>query len=181
MTRIWKDLPGFPGFQASSDGWIRSLPDIDERGRFMPGFVRTPSTSDGGYLRTVIRRKDVKVHRLVALAFLPNPDNLPQVNHKNGVKTDNRVENLEWCTNAQNQLHKYRVLGQAGGLTGKRGAMCKNSKRVRGLSVDGGVVHEFGSAAEAARELGIGFGGISQAARGKLRSYKGVVWSYVEN
>jgi hypothetical protein len=177
--RVWRDIPGFAGYQASDDGYLRSLPDIDSRGRFMPGFVLSVSFNDNGYPRTCIKGKDVKVHRLVALAFIPNPDGLPQVNHKSGVKTDNRVGNLEWCTNAENQLHKYRVLGVPGGLTGKRGAMCKNSRRVRATSVATGEVSVYDSASEAARERGIDVSGISQAARGLLRSYKGQQWVYL--
>lgn len=177
--RIWKDIPGFPGYQASDDGYLRSLPDIDERGRFMPGRVMTPSFSDNGYSRTVICGKDVKIHRMVALAFLPNPGNLPQVNHKDGVKSNSRADNLEWCTNSQNQIHKYQVLGQAGGMTGKRGAACKNSKRVRAVSVATGETLDFDSGAEAARHLGVEPSGISMAARGVVKAYRGFHWFYL--
>ena len=67
-----------------------------------------------GYLRVALcengKQKRVFVHRLVAMKYIPNPHNLPQVNHKNGIKTDNRVENLEWCTASENQQHRRYVL-----------------------------------------------------------------------
>lgn len=67
-----------------------------------------------GYERVVLSKhgkpKRIPVHRIVAQAFIPNPNNLPQVNHKNGDKKDNRVENLEWCTRSENQRHRVDIL-----------------------------------------------------------------------
>lgn len=179
MSREWRDIRGYEGrYQVSDDGYVRSLPDIDPRGRFVGGVVLRAAQSEKGYLRVSIADKTFKVHRLVAEAFIPNTQGLPQINHKNGVKSDNRRGNLEWCNNSMNQTHRHRVLGQASAMTGRTGALCKNSKPVRARSVADGATYEFAGASEAARVLGVGQSGISLAARGELRSYKGYIWEY---
>lgn len=68
-----------------------------------------PRVHSNGYIRGLIDRKDVYIHRLVATCFIPNPDNLPEVNHKDGDKTNNTVENLEWCTRSQNNRHAFQT------------------------------------------------------------------------
>ena len=82
--------------------------------------VLVPCVNSQGYVETVLvtekgKRKNEKWHRLVAKAFIDNPENKPCINHKNGIKTDNRVENLEWCTSGENVRHAIDVLGKTFG------------------------------------------------------------------
>jgi hypothetical protein len=100
--------------------------------------------SDKGYRKIIVRENGrlhtVFVHKLVALAFIPNPENKPQINHKNGIKTDNRPGNLEWCTNRENAYHKAHVLKSFSGMTP---VVC----------VETGVAYE--TISEATRQTGI--------------------------
>lgn len=97
---IWKPIPGFNA-EASSLGRIKSY-YMTKSGR-----IRKFYQAKNGYLRVQFVKKEghKTVHRLIASAFIPNPDNLPFINHKNGIKTDNRIENLEWCDGFYNQRH----------------------------------------------------------------------------
>lgn len=111
---IWHWVVGYEGlYMVSNLGRIMSLPKATTYGRIISQRERPKGS---GYM-TVELYKDNKghsarVHRLVAQAFIPNVDRKPEVNHKNGVRSDNRVENLEWVTRSENELHAYRELGK---------------------------------------------------------------------
>lgn len=120
------------------------------------------------------------VHRLVAEAFISNPENKPQVNHKNGIKTDNRVENLEWCTQSDNTKHSFNVLGQKRTWLGKFGVFHNRSKAVKQLKNDI-CVAVFGGTMEASRQTGINQSNISACCRGLRASAGGFTWHYIQN
>lgn len=108
----WRDIPGLEGrYQASSLGRIRSLPRSGKTcygaQRQLPGRVLSCNPSGIGYVRVNIDRRVRFAHRLVAAAFIDNPNNLPEVNHIDGNKGNCRPENLEWCTRRQNMAHAF--------------------------------------------------------------------------
>lgn len=117
---IWKDINGLEGrYQVSSLGRVKNISrfvysyNAANKQRKIPERILKQPLNIYGYPTVHIRTKGFKrgytIHRFVAKAFIENPKNLPCVNHKNGIKTDNMVENLEWCTASENELHAYKT------------------------------------------------------------------------
>ena len=166
-TEEWKDVVGFEGkYQVSNKGNVRTF----QRDRCMP--LKKKNTL--GYMTVMLWdnkvRKDAKVHRLVAEAFIPNPDNLPIINHKDENPSNNCVENLEWCTQQYNITY--------GTAMQKRIKSNPRVKPVVMLNTNEEFEMEFESSAEAARYIGGNGSNVWAVCNKRAETYKGKVFMY---
>lgn len=184
MKEIWKYIKGFDNkYSVSNLGRVKSENRQCFNSRygkfFLKGKLLNPAKNNKGYM-TVTLSKDGKiysclVHRLVAETFLQNVENKPQVNHINGIRTDNFVKNLEWCTQSENNLHSYKKLGRI--KIGQKGQHSPFSKIVLQIK-DGKIIAEFYGTCDAEWKTGIPHQSIGKVANGKLKTAGGYVWEW---
>ena len=178
-SEVWKDVVGFEGwYQVCNKGNVRSVDRINHIGRKYNGRTLNLLRGKDGYPQVVLSKNGVRktkyTHRLVAEAFLPNPNNYPEVNHRDEVKDNNNVENLEWCDTRYNLNYG----------TARQRAAKKTSKKVKAVNVETGEVVKFNSIREAGRK-GYDNRSVSRACKGVYNTgggnlYRGYRWYYQE-
>lgn len=164
MQENWNNIAGYEGLYEVSDmGRVRSIAREGTKGGILHAH-----RSRYGYMLVILSKNNVRtgfsVHKLVAMAFIPNPNGLPQVNHKNEVKTDNRVENLEWCTAKYNMNYGGRPYVR--------------SKPIIQKEINGKIIGEYESVMDAVRQVGVNKGNIFECLKGHRKTAGGYVWIY---
>ena len=179
MSEIWKVTTVNSDYEVSNLGRVRSNKFNKTKilKPFKLGSKNFSKTNKSYYISVRFLKngssKDYAVHRLVATAFVPNPNNYQQVNHINGVRNDNRAENLEWCNHSYNVWHSYNVLGNVSGV----------SIPIYQYSKNGEFIKEWTSAAAASKETGIDSSSISAVCKkiGYRKMAGGYIWRYKED
>ncbi len=184
MDEIWKDIPGYEGkYQISSTGEVKSL---NYRGSNKSKLLKQRYDKNG-YKEVRLSKNNIstsyRTHRLVAMVFIPNPNNLPMVNHIDECKSNNNVNNLEWCDAKYNNNYgsmKEHLKGEKSPLYGVKGKEHPKSKAILMYTKDGKFIRRFDSTAEACEYLGKKYLGnsINHCLKGKSKSAYGYVFQY---
>lgn len=196
MEEIWKPIIGYEGlYEVSNLGRIKSLKRTVKHPRGGDKVIKERilkgNCNSGGYIIIKLNKngnkKSFAVHSLVAIAFIPNPENKPCVDHINTIKTDNRVENLRWVTQKENVNNPLSIEHKSEAFKGennpnyeKRGKDNSCSKKIVQLDLQGDLIKIWDSMHEARREGHFNVSNISNCCKGNRKTHKGFKWMYYD-
>jgi len=200
MQTTWKDIIGYEGlYQVSNLGQVRSISrtvyEHNGKRKSLKGQVLKLSPTTNGYLNVALSinsiRKSIMVHRLVAIHFIPNPNNHSDVNHKDECKTNNHADNLEWCSHRYNvnygtMLKRRTATVKKSGIFkgsnnysyGRKGGLSAVAKPVLQVSSTGEIINEFSSVIEAATQFNLNPSLITGVCRGRKKTCGSYYWRY---
>ena len=192
MSEIWKDVEN--GYQVSSLGNVRSLDREHKQKAKQGSWSLHPYKGQNlaqiehrnGYLFVSINGKARSIHRMVADAFIPNPEQKPYINHKDGNKKNNTVQNLEWCTAKENSRHavdnhlvRFSTEKHLAAIRENiKRATEANLKRVKQYDQDGRLLNVYSSIKEASEKTNVNPAHICQCAKGRHKTSGGFIWRY---
>jgi hypothetical protein len=189
----WKQIEGWINYQVSDRGGVRSLTRTArwahhgiegfsvKKGKELKGIPRVMSknlTYVQYGLSQLNKIKAFHAHRLVAQAFIPNPENKPQVNHIDGNGQNNTIENLEWVTRSENCIHARKVLGRKAWHKGNKGKNTPTAKAVNQYTLQNKLVKKWDCASDAVRAFGFDSGSITKCCQHKQKTHHNYIWEY---
>jgi len=168
MEEIWEDVQDYIGlYEISSEGRVRSV-------RNNKDVILNTIISRYGYIKVRLSKNTIKkehfVHRLIAIAFIPNPFNYPYIDHIDTIRTNNSVTNLKWVTSKQNSNNP---------LTLQHLRNNAHSKSVCQKDIDGNIINIFPSILECSRQTGFNNAWIGQCCNGHITQFKGYIWEFI--
>lgn len=182
MQEIWKDIKNYEGYyQVSNLGNVKSLSRKIGNKYYKSKMLK--KSDNRGYLQVQLwKHSNMKwslIHRLVAEAFIPNPEHKLQVNHIDGNKSNNEVSNLEWVSRSENQLHSYHVLKTKPSMKGRFGKTHVRAVKVNQFDKNGNFIKTWDSIIEASKKVGIPACCITNCAKLRRKSAGNFIWEYV--